>query len=240
MVAIPKKVIEEISVKDDEANEKILKIKNHSNVNFGLATKLVKLYKALNERLGQGESEAIALAVELNADVVILDDFAARKAAMELGLKVKGTLGITKKLLEENKIEIEDINKLYETLKKIGFRVRREIFKNIFYPVARKRLEFSVQRIGANPSGLAIVSCKKTVRQFFPPPGESFILNIDDKTYTTSLRNLSSGCTSFAKTFEGSEKITRYELCKRHNLKEGDKVYIEVEIPFRKYRLLKT
>jgi len=132
MVAIPKKVIKEISVKDDEANEKVLKIKNHSNVNFGLATKLVKLYKALNERLGQGESEAIALAVELNADVVILDDFAARKAAMELGLKVKGTLGIIKKLLEENKIKIEDINKLYETLKKIGFRVRREIFKNIF------------------------------------------------------------------------------------------------------------
>ena len=132
MVAIPKKVIKEISVKDDEANEKVLKIKNHSNVNFGLATKLVKLYKALNERLGHGESEAIALAVELNADVVILDDFAARKAAMELGLKVKGTLGIIKKLLEENKIKIEDINKLYETLKKIGFRVRREIFKNIF------------------------------------------------------------------------------------------------------------
>ena len=132
MVAIPKKVIKEISVKDDEANEKVLKIKNHSNVNFGLATKLVKLYKALHERLGQGESEAIALAVELNADVVILDDFAARKAAMELGLKVKGTLGIIKKLLEENKIKIEDINKLYKTLKRIGFRVRREIFKNIF------------------------------------------------------------------------------------------------------------
>ena len=119
MVAIPKKVIKEISVKDDEANEKVLKIKNHSNVNFGLATKLVKLYKALNERLGQGESEAIALAVELNADVVILDDFAGRKAAMELGLKVKGTLGIIKKLLEENKIKIENINKLYETLKKL-------------------------------------------------------------------------------------------------------------------------
>jgi len=51
--------------------------------------------------------------------VVILDDFAARKAAMELGLKVKGTLGIIKKLLEENKIKIEDINKLYETLKKL-------------------------------------------------------------------------------------------------------------------------
>jgi len=42
MVAIPKKVIKEISVKDDEANEKVLKIKNHSNVNFGLATKLPK------------------------------------------------------------------------------------------------------------------------------------------------------------------------------------------------------
>lgn len=99
--------------------------------------------------------------------------------------------------------------------------------------VARKRLEFSIQRIGSSPSGLAIVSYKKTVRYFFPPPGESFILNIDDKTYTTSLRNLSSGYTSFAKTFEGNERITRYDLCKRHNLKEGDKVYIEIEAPLK-------
>jgi len=37
-----------------------------------------------------GESEAIVLAIELEADYVILDDFVARKEAVRLGLNVKG------------------------------------------------------------------------------------------------------------------------------------------------------
>jgi predicted nucleic acid-binding protein len=44
------------------------------------------------------------LAIEKNADLVILDDFAARKIAIELGLEVKGTLGILKKLVGGKKI----------------------------------------------------------------------------------------------------------------------------------------
>lgn len=55
-----------------------------------------------------GESETIALATELQADFIILDDLAARKAALNLGLNVKGTLAIIKKLAQSNKIEIAD------------------------------------------------------------------------------------------------------------------------------------
>ncbi|WP_293157521.1 hypothetical protein [Okeania sp. SIO2C9] len=47
---------------------------------------------------GRGESETIALAKELQTDFVILDDLAARKMATNLGLNVKGTLAILKKL----------------------------------------------------------------------------------------------------------------------------------------------
>jgi predicted nucleic acid-binding protein len=56
------------------------------------------LVNSLNQRLGRGESEAIPLALELNADYIILDDFAARREASRLGLQVKGTLAIIKKL----------------------------------------------------------------------------------------------------------------------------------------------
>ena len=44
-------------------------------------------------RLGDGEWEALALGIELNADWIILDDVAARRSAEATGLKVIGTLG---------------------------------------------------------------------------------------------------------------------------------------------------
>lgn len=102
------------------------------------------------------------------------------------------------------------------------------------------KIKFSVQRIGLNPSGIAILSCKRASRGFFPDPDQDFTLVIDNRQYSTSIRNLSSGCTSIAKTFEHGVRITRYELCLGHKLKEGDKIFIEVEVPFRKYRLLRS
>ena len=44
--------------------------------------------------LHRGELEAIQLAVELNADFVLLDDLLARKKAKLLNVKVIGTLGV--------------------------------------------------------------------------------------------------------------------------------------------------
>jgi predicted nucleic acid-binding protein len=45
-------------------------------------------------RLGDGEREAIALAVEIGADAVLIDERAGRRVAEEAGLKVVGTLGL--------------------------------------------------------------------------------------------------------------------------------------------------
>jgi predicted nucleic acid-binding protein len=44
--------------------------------------------------LGDGEREAIALAVELNADRIILDDLPGRRVAQAAGLSVIGTVGV--------------------------------------------------------------------------------------------------------------------------------------------------
>jgi predicted nucleic acid-binding protein len=51
---------------------------------------------ALKERLGAGEAEAIALAVEQNLRVLI-DDRLGRKMAADLNLVVTGTLGVLAK-----------------------------------------------------------------------------------------------------------------------------------------------
>jgi len=47
----------------------------------------------LRRRLGDGEREALALAIELRADWIILDDLSARRSAEATGLNVIGTLG---------------------------------------------------------------------------------------------------------------------------------------------------
>ncbi len=45
-------------------------------------------------KLGAGESEAIALALELHADALLLDDKKARQEAQRRGLTVTGTLAV--------------------------------------------------------------------------------------------------------------------------------------------------
>ena len=47
-----------------------------------------------NKRIDPGEGYAIALAVELRADWLVLDDLNARKAALDLGLNITGLGGI--------------------------------------------------------------------------------------------------------------------------------------------------
>jgi predicted nucleic acid-binding protein len=48
----------------------------------------------LSADLDPGESEAIALALECRADVVLVDESEGRAAATKLGLEVVGTLGV--------------------------------------------------------------------------------------------------------------------------------------------------
>jgi predicted nucleic acid-binding protein len=48
----------------------------------------------LPQRLGAGEQEAISLAVELKADLLLCDDEKARKSATQLAIRVMGTLGV--------------------------------------------------------------------------------------------------------------------------------------------------
>lgn len=118
---VPKVVINEINAKQDEAS-------NYVNVvvaNNSLIVKQINLFSlanSINERLGRGEAEAIALATELQSDYVILDDFAARREAMRLGLNVKGTLAIIKKMMADNKVKIDDLDQFYQRLLQIKFR----------------------------------------------------------------------------------------------------------------------
>ncbi|MEQ9486109.1 DUF3368 domain-containing protein [Coleofasciculus sp. F4-SAH-05] len=58
----------------------------------------------LKQTLDQGESEAIALALELPADWILLDERDARQVAKSLGLRITGVLGILIRAKDQGQI----------------------------------------------------------------------------------------------------------------------------------------
>jgi len=66
--------------------------------------------------LGAGEREAIALAEELHADRLIMDDRAARRVATQRKLTVIGTLGVLVEAAERGLVDLPDaIARLQQT-----------------------------------------------------------------------------------------------------------------------------
>lgn len=78
--------------------------------------------------LDPGEREAILLAEQLKADLVILDDRAARQAALRRGLKVIGLLGILKDAARENLLDLEIA---FEQLQEAGFWVAPSLLERL-------------------------------------------------------------------------------------------------------------
>lgn len=69
----------------------------------------------LRASLGEGESEAIILAKERNADFLIMDEMKGRAKAKEMGLKIIGLLGI---LIEAKQLQlIGEIKPLLDQLR---------------------------------------------------------------------------------------------------------------------------
>ena len=62
------------------------------------------LVKLLMSELDDGEAEVIALALERNADLVLLDDADAREKARVYQLKITGTIGILLRAKREGKL----------------------------------------------------------------------------------------------------------------------------------------
>lgn len=70
--------------------------------------------------LHAGEREVLALAIESGADLVVLDDLAARKRAAALGLKFTGLLGI---LDRAARLQMIDLREVIRRLRATSFRI---------------------------------------------------------------------------------------------------------------------
>jgi len=84
-------------------------------------------HKINNPRLGPGESEAIALALERNL-MLLADDLPARKCAHDLGIKTLGTLGIIEAAAVRKIIDFEEY---YGRLAGLGFYVSEALLQEI-------------------------------------------------------------------------------------------------------------
>lgn len=80
-------------------------------------------------KLGSGEREAIHLARAIAAEVVIIDDLSAHRAASELGLEVTGTAGVLK--AARGRGMIEAAAPLLVRLRSQGFHIGDELIDEI-------------------------------------------------------------------------------------------------------------
>ncbi|MCD6488284.1 MAG: DUF3368 domain-containing protein [Desulfurococcales archaeon] len=90
-----------------------------------LDVKNKQLVQVLLEYVHRGEAEAITLAIETNADILILDDKKARSIARRLGLKIIGTMGIL--VLAKKQKLIDDIETEINRLLQTSFYLSRDV-----------------------------------------------------------------------------------------------------------------
>jgi predicted nucleic acid-binding protein len=78
-----------------------------------------QLDPSLAAKLGAGEREAISLAIEVQADFLLIDDRAGRKGAEERHLEVAGTLAV---LLQASLRGHFDFSEILKQLRSLEFR----------------------------------------------------------------------------------------------------------------------
>jgi len=123
IITIPEAVFRECVVEGKDREEVVLiKSADWLKVSQVNDKKLVRL---LQYSIDDGESEAITLALETGADLILLDDSDAREKARLYGLKMTGTVGILLRAKMEGRIE--SLRENLKRLKRTGFWIGHDL-----------------------------------------------------------------------------------------------------------------
>lgn len=79
--------------------------------------------------LDAGERTAILLAEKLHAEVVLLDESAARNLATQRGLRIAGTLAVLRDAAQAGLLKLPDA---LDRLRKTNFRASPELWKSLY------------------------------------------------------------------------------------------------------------
>ncbi len=127
-VIIPNKVYSEI-IALESLNINLTEFKSSIFI-FTKKISDIELFNKLILNLDDGESEAIVLAKELNADFLLIDEVKGRKVARDFNLKIIGLIGVLLKA-KEMKL-IPNIKNILDELKiNAGFWISEDLYFEI-------------------------------------------------------------------------------------------------------------
>jgi len=90
----------------------------------------VNYVRILETFLDKGEASVIALALEFDDCLLIIDELKGRKEAKSMGIKITGTLGVL--LLAKEKKLIDRIKPLIDQIKNTNFRINKQLINKVF------------------------------------------------------------------------------------------------------------
>ena len=129
-IVIPEAVASELrrGAQDDSRIAQVLTlswIETKSSTNHRLVDELQTTHK-----LDKGESEAISLALELQADALLIDERLGRREASRLGLPITGMLGVL--LVAKKQKLVSTIHPIVDALiSEAGFRISDQLYREV-------------------------------------------------------------------------------------------------------------
>ena len=79
--------------------------------------------------LDKGEASAIALSLDIDNPIIIIDDLKGRKIADKLNIRYSGTFGLILRAKQEG--IIKSVEPILEKIKNTNFRFSEQLFKTI-------------------------------------------------------------------------------------------------------------
>lgn len=130
-VIIPKAVYNELISNVKFQNEaQIIKGCSYIFVEEVIDTKSVNIFRRVTG-LDAGESEAIVMADEKKADLLLMDERKGRMVAKQMGLTITGTVGILLQSFDEGLLNSDEIRESINKLKECGIRISDSLYNLI-------------------------------------------------------------------------------------------------------------